>query len=89
MKALAILLLLVTVAWGGEWITNADCNYKICTGDKCECINLPIPASKVEKGHCPHCGAKGDPMSNVSFSAEKGTYTVYFCPNGHIFNEKD
>ena len=74
MKALAIVLLLVSVAWGGDYADTPHCSNSL--GD-CEppeitsvtpCITVCVDWAeldkttcecKVKKGHCPHCGAKG------------------------------
>lgn len=56
-------------------------NWAILNETTCECI--------VKKGHCPHCGALSQ-----CFSGETKPYylmdrTICFCPNGHLFWEKD
>lgn len=123
MKALIILLLLATVAWGEDidWTKFKDGDFicvdsvqgyipcyvdsakaieiaktttqLCCNGTIEQCQYLPwyplCDLPKTEKGHCPHCGTKGDPMDVVRFSTGNYSYKVFFCPNGHIFNEKD
>ena len=101
---LLIFLVLAGTAWGGECdpycslIQNDECiRYTIPNLPQCSSLTTHAPKYGVvpEKGHCPHCGAKFTleglelywPSGSAKYSAKVGY--VYFCPNGHVFWEKD
>lgn len=90
---LLIFLALAGTAWGDNWQNCSDSG-AICDGQgRCTCLG---GERVIQKGHCPHCGAKFTLEGLELHWPNRGEkyYTsrvgmIYFCPNGHIFWEKD